>query len=122
MDYTVRELECFTAVAEELSFTHAARRLHLAQPPLSRHIRVLEEKIGARLFERTRRTVTLTLAGGVFYEETRYLLRQLTRAGEMARRSGLGESARLRLGFVSAVLSPELIETVRGFRRSHPSV
>lgn len=122
MDYSLRELECFTAVAEELSFTRAARRLHLAQPPLSRHIRVLEEKIGARLFERTQRTVTLTAAGGVFYEETRHVLRQLTRAGEMARRSGQGETARLRLGFVSAVLSPELIDIVRGFRRDHPSV
>src|SRR5882762_7779766 len=108
MDYTLRELECFTAVAEELSFTRAARRLHLAQPPLSRHIRALEEKIGTRLFERTRRTVVLTAAGGLFYEETRGILPQLIRAGEMAKRSGHGELARLRIGFVSAVLSPEL--------------
>jgi len=122
MDYTLRELECFAAVAEELSFTRAARRLHLAQPPLSRHIQALEAKIGAALFERSRRAVTLTAAGNVFYEESRGLLPQLARAGEAARRSGHGEVARLRLGFVSAVLSPDLVECFRQFRTDHPTV
>jgi DNA-binding transcriptional LysR family regulator len=122
MDYTLRELECFVAVAEELSFTRAARRLHLAQPPLSRHIRVLEEKMGARLFERDQQGVALTTAGGLFYEETRGILPQLSRAGEAVRRAARGETARLRLGFVSAVLSPELVETFRKFRAAHPQV
>jgi DNA-binding transcriptional LysR family regulator len=120
--YTLRELECFTAVAEELSFTRAARRLHLAQPPLSRHIRVLEEKMGARLFERDQQGVSLTTAGGLFYEETRGILPQLSRAGEAVRRAARGETTRLRLGFVSAVLSPELVETFRRFRAAHPQV
>lgn len=122
MDYTLRELECFTAVAEELSFTRAARRLHLAQPPLSRHIRVLEEKMGVRLFERDQQGVSLTTAGGLFYEETRGILPQLSRAGEAVRRAARGETARLRLGFVSAVLSAELVETFRKFRASQPQV
>lgn len=122
MDYSLRELECFTAVAEELSFTRAALRLHMAQPPLSRHIRTLEEKLGARLFERSRRAVKLTAAGGMFFEETRGILPQLRRAGEMTRRSAQGELSRLRIGFVSAVLSPELIETFRRFRAEHPGI
>ncbi|QIF05132.1 LysR substrate-binding domain-containing protein [Roseimicrobium sp. ORNL1] len=122
MDYTLRELECFTAVAEELSFTRAARRLHLAQPPLSRHIRVLEEKMGVRLFERDQHGVSLTTAGGLFYEETRGILPQLSRAGEAVRRAARGETARLRLGFVSAVLSAELVETFRKFRAAHAQV
>jgi DNA-binding transcriptional LysR family regulator len=122
MDYTLRELECFTAVAEELSFTRAARRLHLAQPPLSRHIRVLEEKLGVRLFERDQQGVSLTAAGGLFYEETRGILPQLSRAGEAVRRAAHGETTRLRLGFVSAVLNPELVETFRKFRAAHPQV
>jgi DNA-binding transcriptional LysR family regulator len=122
MDYTLRELECFTAVAEELSFTRAARRLHLAQPPLSRHIRVLEEKMGVRLFERDQHGVALTTAGGLFYEETRGILPQLSRAGEAVRRAARGETTRLRLGFVSAVLSAELVETFRKFRAAHPQV
>ncbi len=122
MEYTLRELECFTAVAEELSFTRAARRLHLAQPPLSRHIQTLEAKIGTALFERSRRAVALTPAGNVFFEESRGLLAQLARAGEAARRSGHGEVERLRLGFVSAVLSPDLVECFRRFRIAHPAV
>lgn len=122
MDYTLRELECFTAVAEELSFTRAARRLHLAQPPLSRHIRALEEKIGARLFDRHPRSVALTPAGRLFHEETRGLLPQLVRAGDVARRSAHGEDARLRLGFVSAVLSEKLVDVLREFRETHPTV
>ena len=121
MDYTLRELECFTAVADELSFTRAARRLHLAQPPLSRHIRALEEKIGARLFTREARTVAFTPAGRLFHEEIRGLLAQLVRAGEMARRSALGETQRLRLGFVSAVLNLQMVESLRLFRERHPN-
>ena len=122
MDYSLRELECFTAVAEELSFTRAAQKLHLAQPPLSRHVHALEEKLGTALFERTARKVALTAAGALFYEETRTILPQLLRAGEATRRFGTGETERLRLGFVSAVLSPELVGVLRLFRERHPSV
>lgn len=122
MDFTLRELECFVAVAEELSFTRAARRLRLAQPPLSRHIRVLEEKIGSALFERLPRGARLTPAGRCFHEETRGVLPQLTRAAESARRAALGEELRLRLGFVSAVAGPEWMDVLRDFRASHPAV
>lgn len=122
MDYSLRELECFTAVVEELSFTRAAARLHLAQPPLSRHIRTLEEKIGAQLFEREARKVSVTAAGMRFYEETRGILFQLARASETARRTAHGEVARLRLGFVSTVLSSELVDIFRLFRQQHPGV
>jgi DNA-binding transcriptional LysR family regulator len=122
MDYSLREIECFIAVAEELSFTRAAARLHLAQPPLSRHIRVLEEKVGAELFLREPRKVSLTPAGTIFYEETRNIPHRLERAGEVAKRTSLGETARLRLGFVSAVMNDELIDSFRRFRESHRGV
>lgn len=122
MEYSLRELECFTAVAEELSFTRAARKLRLAQPPLSRHVRALEEKVGAGLFERSGRTVTLTAAGALFREQTRTLLPQLMLAGEAVRRFAAGETTRLRIGFVSAVLGPELVGVLKAFRRRHPEV
>ncbi len=122
MNYSFRELECFAAVATELSFTRAAEKLRLAQPPLSRHIRDLEAKLGARLFERTGRKVTLTAAGSLFFDETRNVLPQLTRAADVVRRFSSGEATRLRIGFVSAVLSPELVQVLHRFRASHPSV
>lgn len=122
MDYSLRELECFVAVAEELSFTRAAHKLHLAQPPLSRHVRSLEEKLGTPLFTRTGRKVMLTAAGTLFYEQTRTVLPQLQRAGEDTRRFASGQTISLRLGFVSAVLGPELVVTLRQFREQHPEV
>jgi LysR family transcriptional regulator, benzoate and cis,cis-muconate-responsive activator of ben and cat genes len=122
MDFSLRELECFTAVAEELSFTRAAQKLRLAQPPLSRHIRALEDRLGAALFDRSARKVALTAAGAVFYEETRTVLPQLIRAGETTRRFASGQTERLRLGFVSAVLGPELVAVLRLFRERHPEV
>ncbi|BCU77631.1 LysR substrate-binding domain-containing protein [Luteolibacter sp. LG18] len=122
MDYSFRELECFLAVAEELSFTRAARRLNLAQPPLSRHVRILEEKLGAALFERGPRGVSLTPAGHLFYEETRTIPRRLARAGDAVKRNAAGETARLRLGFVSAVMNDNLVEILRRFRTGRPQV
>lgn len=121
-EFSFRELECFLAVSEELSFTRAAERLHLAQPPLSRHIRNLEEKLGVKLFERTNRRVLLTTPGEAFRGEAQEVLLQLRRAGEAARRAGEGETGRIDVGFVSAVLSPELVKVFSGFRERHAHI
>ena len=121
-DFSFRELECFIAVSEELSFTRAAQRLHLAQPPLSRHIRNLEEKLGVKLFERTNREVRLTTPGDAFRGEAQEILMKVQRAGEAARRAEAGETGRLDVGFVSAVLSPELVRIFSGFRKAKPHV
>lgn len=122
LDYSLRELECFVAVAEELSFTRAARRLNLSQPPLSRHIQSLEARLGVALFERTRRSVALTLAGQTFLAETKAAMGQLRIAGDRAKLAAKGETERLDLGFVSAVLNPKLIDVFQRFRNAHPKV
>lgn len=119
MDF--RQLRYFVAVAEELSFSAAARRLNVSQPPLSVQIKAMEEALGTALFARTKRSVALTHAGEVLLEHARSTLAQLQEAEEMARRAGRGEAGRLRLGFTASVplidMFPHLL---RGFRERYP--
>ena len=70
----LRQLQFFIAVAEELSFSRAAIRLHVAQPSLSTQIKAIEEEVGARLFERDKRHVSLTPAGRRFQNRVTQLL------------------------------------------------
>jgi len=97
----LRHLRYFIAVADELSFTRAAQRLHTAQPSLSQQIRNLEDEVGTPLFERTRRKVELTEAGKVFLAEARLVVAQADRAVARARQVGQGR-ATVTIGFVPA--------------------
>src|SRR4030095_3718154 len=118
----LRHFRYFVAVAEELHFGRAATRMHVAQPALSRQIRNLEDEMELRLFERDRRRVALTAAGGVFLDEVKRLLEQLERAVEAARRAARGERGTLRIAFVPAVAYTGLPEIVRAFRQRLPDV
>src|SRR5437868_9075495 len=93
----------FLAVAEELHFGRAAQRLHMTQPPLTQAIALLEERIGARLFERTKRSVHLTAAGTALVADARELLARAAALPAHARAAAHGEVGRLRLAFVSTV-------------------
>lgn len=117
---SVHELECFTAVAEELNFSRAAARLNLSQPPLSRQIQSLEEKLGVRLLNRSTRAVSLTPAGALYLEDARQVLTRLDGAADAVRRTATGEHARLRLAFVGALLDEGLVKVLRAFRARHP--
>lgn len=116
----LRELECFVAVAEELNFSRAAARLHMSQPPLSRQIQSLEEKLALRLLERSTREVALTPAGALFLEDAREILTRLDSAAESARRAVTGEGTRLRLAFIGALLDEGLVKLLQTFRETHP--
>lgn len=98
----LRHLRYFIAVAEALSFTRAAQKLHTAQPSLSLQIKNLEEEVGTPLFERTRRKVELTNAGKVFLDEARLVVTQAERALTLARQAAQRERPRLAIGFVPA--------------------
>jgi DNA-binding transcriptional LysR family regulator len=98
MTMELRLLRYFVAVAEELNFTRAAHRLHIAQPPLSRQIRQLEELIGVQLFVRDRRRVTLTISGKVLLREARIVLNQFQYAVDLTRRSRKAEPRIVRVG------------------------
>src|SRR3954452_12944188 len=95
----LRHLRYFVAVAEELNFSRAAERLHMAQPPLSVAIRQLEQELGTRLLQRTTREVSLTDAGEAFLDGARRTLAQLERAMSDARRAADGRSGSLRVAF-----------------------
>ncbi|WP_329052057.1 LysR family transcriptional regulator [Amycolatopsis sp. NBC_01488] len=88
-DVEVRELRYFRAVAEELNFSRAAERLGMAQPPLSRAIRLLERRLGVQLFERTSRHVAMTPAGEVLFAESAKALDAVTTAVRSTRRAAL---------------------------------
>jgi len=77
---SITHLQSFVAVAEERHVGRAARRLHLTQPPLSRHILALEEELGTRLFERTRQGMRLLPAGEVFLLHARRILEEVDTA------------------------------------------
>jgi DNA-binding transcriptional LysR family regulator len=95
----LRQLRYFVAVAEELNFGRAAERLLIAGPSLSQQIKVLERDLGVRLFDRDRRSVSLTAAGSALLPHTRALLEQADALQQRAR--GLSGSEPVRLGYVS---------------------
>lgn len=112
----------FLALAEELHFGRAAQRLHITQPPLTQAIALLEQRIGARLFERTKRSVQLTPAGAALVPEAQELLARAAAMPARARAAASGEVGRLRLAFVSTVGFGLLPQWVRAFRAQQPQV
>lgn len=118
----LKQLRYFVAVAEELHFGRAARRLFISQPALSFDIRKFEEQLGVQLLERSNKAVALTNAGFVLLEEARRLLAQAAEVRRIAERSAHGLAGRLRIGFVNSMLYRGLPEAVRRFEADHPAV
>lgn len=99
----LRHVRYFIAVADRLNFRKAAEQLHIAQPPLSRQIRQLEEDLGVTLFMRNKQRVELTKAGHAFLEEARKLIVQAAHATEAAQHAQRGESGIVRIGVASGL-------------------
>src|SRR5437870_4394572 len=125
MDWTMelRHLRYFIAVAEEGSVTLAAeRRLHTAQPSLSRQIRDLELEIGAQLLIRSARGIELTAAGRAFLDHARLALSQVEAAGEAARRAASPAKASFVMGFLTGTEMDWFAEAVRLLRDELPNI
>ncbi len=117
----LRHLRYFTTVAAEGSFSRAAEKLHIAQPPLSRQIQQLEEELGVRLLDRGR-PITLTEPGRYLFEQARQILQRVEDTRAMTRRIAKGLVLQFNIGFVASTLYDALPELVRRFRITVPGV
>ncbi len=117
----LRHIRYFIAVADLLNFTKAAQQLHIAQPPLSRQIRQLEDELGVELFARNKRRIQLTRAGRIFLEEARKLAVQAEHAREAAQRAQQGALKLLRIG-IGAGLSRAIGNVVVEHHRHFPDI
>jgi DNA-binding transcriptional LysR family regulator len=121
--FDFRQLRYFIAVAEELSFTRAAQRLHLSQPPLSQQIQALEHDLGIRLLERDKRNVTLTEPGKLFLEHARQILAMADDARIQVAEAAAGYSGHLRLAYtVSVSFHPALPQILIRMGQNAPNV
>jgi DNA-binding transcriptional LysR family regulator len=121
--FDFRQLRYFIAVAEELSFTRAAIRLHLSQPPLSQQIQSLEQDLGVRLLERNKRNVALTEPGKIFLEQARQILAKADEARSHVVAAAAGYSGQLRLAYtVSVSFHPALPQTLLRYGQIAPNV
>jgi DNA-binding transcriptional LysR family regulator len=118
----LRHLRYFQAVAEELSFSRAAKRLRIAQPALSRAVKQLEHALGAEVLERTRHRVRLTPAGAVLLRDTAQLLQQVEELAGRVRRTAAGEEGELRLGYIGPPTQPFLGRLLHDYRKRYPLV
>ena len=112
----LRHLRYFITVAEELNFSKAALKLYTAQPSLSQQIKDLEDEIGVRLLNRTKRKVELTEEGSVFLEQARLTIAQADKAVRMAREVHLSKQQILKIGFITTAevrVFPKILPSLR---------
>lgn len=119
----VRQLRYFVAVAEELHFGRAARKLNMSQPPLSQQIKALENFLGIALLLRTNRHVELTPAGHYLLPEAKRLLREVSQVMEKTKQAEAGLTGHLRIGLnFSAPFHPFTSRLLQNFRKRYPYV
>src|SRR5687767_6337059 len=118
----LRHLRYFVAVADTLNFTRAAEKLRLAQPSLTRQIQNLEEEIGVRLFNRSKKHVTLTEEGTSFLIDARRVLALAEESIQAVRRLSRGETGQLNIAYLSNLNFDLLPKTLGLFRHECPHV
>jgi DNA-binding transcriptional LysR family regulator len=118
----IRQLRQFIAVAEELHFRRAAERLHMTQPPLTQAMQSLEASLEVTLFDRTRKSVTLTPGGEALLAYARHLIRASDELPRIVKAAAEGQTGRLRVAFASTVAYGRMPGWVSGFRHANPDV
>jgi DNA-binding transcriptional LysR family regulator len=122
MSIDLKQLKYFLAVAEEKSFSRAAERLHISQPPLSQQIMKLESELGVRLFARTTRSFELTVAGKALMSEASELLGKMRMTIDTIRQIDRGEVGRLRVGIVGSAMWGPIPTLLEEFQTKYPNV
>lgn len=117
----IRQLRYFIAIAEEGQITGAAKRLQMAQPPLSQQLKQMEAELGVILMERVGKRMELTEAGRVLYKQALNIVHQLDEAVTEVRETGEGIRGSLSIG-VSALSAYHLPEKLRRFQQQYPLI
>lgn len=117
-----RQIKYFVAVAQELNFGRAALALNISQPPLTRQIQQLEEEIGAPLFERTAKGVTLTQAGELLLQESLNIQSLVEQAVERTQRAAQGKLGRIDVGIFGSGILSMIPKLLLRFRTAYPDV
>lgn len=118
----LRQLKYFLAVAEELNICHAAQRLHISQPPLTRQIKALEDELGVQLFVRAARGVELTQADELFKEEATNIRMLVEAAIDRVKRAGEGRLGRLDVGIFGSAIYDLIPKLLQDFNQKVPGV
>ena len=116
-----RQLEYFAAVAEAKSISRASRELHVAQPPISRQLALLEDELGVRLFLRTNKGIELTEAGRCLYQQSEQMFQNLRMMADSVRDVDAGLRGQVKLGVINSNL-PIVIEHLKAYHRAYPQV
>ncbi|MEU7745987.1 LysR family transcriptional regulator [Nonomuraea sp. NPDC049158] len=118
----VDQIATFLAIERHGGFTRASEALHVSQPAISRRIRLLEQELGAPLFERVGRGVLLTEAGQAFLPYAETLLTVMRDSLDSVRELSGGRTGQVVLAFVGTLAGTSLTRRLRGFRTDHPGV
>ncbi|HTZ38940.1 MAG TPA: selenium metabolism-associated LysR family transcriptional regulator [Syntrophales bacterium] len=119
---TIQQLEALIHLVEERSFSRAARRMHLTQPSLTKHIRNVEEILGARVVNRASRSLALTPEGKVLHDYARRILRLMEEAREQVLRMRETDSGEIRIAASTIPATYILPYAIGGFRKKHPRI
>src|SRR5437868_10836748 len=122
MNVSTRQLHAFLALAELRSFTRAAERSHLSQPAFSALIRTLEDAVGARLFDRDTRKVSLTVEGALFEDSVRGMLAAFDESLVTVRDHAAGRRGRVALALLPSLAAGWLPPVLAGFREAWPGI
>jgi DNA-binding transcriptional LysR family regulator len=118
----IHKLNVFVTAAQYMSFTEAARHLHIAQPSVSHDIAELEKELGAKLFVRAKAGIVLTPQGAVFVTEAHKMLSIAQGARQKIEKMATGEAGELQMGFVSEQMAEPITPFLKDFHARHPSV